>query len=505
MVKQKFICLHGHFYQPPRENPWTGKIDKQPSAEPFHDWNQRITDECYRANIQTRILDSEGHVEQVVNNYSRISFNFGSTLLSWMMSESPDVYQAIIAADQSSQSRFGGHGSAMAQSYNHMIMPLANSRDKATQIIWGVKDFVRHYGRDPEGMWLSETAVDYETLELMAQSKIKFTVLAPWQARFLKFKRWSLKWKDASQGHLDTTQAYECPLPSGKKMYLFFYDGGLASEVAFGGLLKNGDFFAQRLQEAHRSSTRNASLVHIATDGETYGHHHKFGNMALAYCLHKLEQVEDVQLTNYGEFLDKCSSFPRVRINENTSWSCSHGIERWRSNCGCRLDTSKEPQQDWRFPLRDALDWLRDEMSQIFEQTAKKFFVDPWLVRNDYIEVVWNPTQTQALNFFNKYSQKRILHDQLDLLIAAYDMQYYAMLMYTSCGWFFDEVSRIETRQILQYASRAIELAEKLSIKNLEKEFTRRLQKAVSHETGINNASDMYYNEIKRNRPVYEN
>jgi alpha-amylase/alpha-mannosidase (GH57 family) len=503
VISHKYICLHGHFYQPPRENPWTGKIDRQPSAAPFHDWNQRITDECYRANAQSRILDSQGHVERVVNNYSLMSFNFGPTLLSWMMVEAPDVYQSIIQADKFSCSRFSGHGSAMAQSYNHIIMPLANSRDKRTQVIWGVKDFQRHFGRMPEGMWLSETAVDYETLELMAEHKIKFMVLAPWQARDVK-GRWSWRWRSAGGGRVDTGCAYECRLPSGNKINIFFYDGAIASDVAFGGLLKNGDVFAKRLKDAFRAGARGGQLVHIATDGETYGHHHKFGNMALSYCFYRLEHDADVIVTNYGEFLEKNPPRSLVRINENTSWSCSHGVERWRSNCGCRLDTSIPPRQEWRYPLREALDWLRDQMTVIFEETTKDYFTDPWLLRNEYINVVWNHTRTEALNLFNRHSRKRILQDQLDLLIAAYDMQYYAMLMYTSCGWFFDDVSRIETRQILQYACRAIELARKLSVKNLESDFLRRLEKAVSHEPGMRNGKHIYYHFIKPNSGTYE-
>ena len=293
----KFVCIHGHFYQPPRENPWLDEVEVQDSAFPYHDWNERVTAESYARNADARILDDSQRIVDIVNNYSKISFNFGPTLLSWMEKKDPEIYRSIVEADRLSQKNFSGHGSAIAQVYNHMIMPLANSRDKRTQVIWGIKDFEFRFKRKPEGMWLAETAVDLETLDIMAEQGIKFTVLAPHQAK----------------GRVDPHVPYRCHLPSGRKICIFFYDGPIALGVAFEGLLNNGEQFARRLTNDFSSSDPNAQLVHVATDGETYGHHHKFGDMALAYCLHYIEEHQLAQLTVYGEFLEKFPPTPRCR------------------------------------------------------------------------------------------------------------------------------------------------------------------------------------------------
>ncbi|MCL6482072.1 MAG: DUF3536 domain-containing protein, partial [Firmicutes bacterium] len=374
---ERYICIHGHFYQPPRENPWLEAIEQQDSAYPYHDWNERITAECYAPNAASRILDSEGRIVRIVNNYARISFNFGPTLLAWMEQHAQETYRAVLEADRESRERFGGHGSALAQAYNHLIMPLANSRDKRTQIRWGIHDFVHRFGRRPEGMWLPETAVDLETLELMAEQGIRFTILEPGQARRVR-PIGGRTWRDVAGGRIDPTTAYRLRLKSGHSICLFFYDGPIARAVAFEGLLARGENFANRLVSAFNDSRSWAQLVHIATDGETYGHHHLYGDMALAYALQYLEEHRLARLTNYGQYLELHPPTQEVEIFENTSWSCAHGVERWRSDCGCNTGGHPGWNQAWRAPLREALDWLRDTLAPRYEKHAGALLRDPW-------------------------------------------------------------------------------------------------------------------------------
>ena len=362
----KFICIHGHFYQPPRENAWLEVIEVQDSAHPYHDWNERITAECYEPNSTSRILDEDQVIRDIINNYSKISFNFGPTLLSWMEVYAKETYLAILEADKESIRRFGGHGSAMAQVYNHMIMPLSNARDKETQVIWGIRDFESRFGRRPEGMWLAETAVDIETLEALAANDIQFTVLAPRQAKATR-KIGEANWVEVNERSVDTKRAYRYNLPSGKFINLFFYDGDISQGIAFNGLLNDGKRFAENLLSAIDQHTDESQLVHVATDGETYGHHHKHGDMALAFCLDYIEKDERVTLTNYSQFLSLAPPVYEAQIIENSSWSCVHGIERWRSDCGCSSGGREGWTQQWRKPLRDSLDWLRDAAAEVFE------------------------------------------------------------------------------------------------------------------------------------------
>jgi alpha-amylase/alpha-mannosidase (GH57 family) len=346
----RYLCIHCHFYQPPRENPWLESIELQDSAYPYHDWNERITAECYAPNATSRILTGDNRITRIVNNYSRISFNFGPTVLSWLADRSPDTYQAILDADRESQERFSGHGSAIAQAYNHIIMPLANRRDKQTQVIWGIRDFESRFGREPEGMWLPETAVDVETLEVLAEQGIAFTVLAPYQARQER-RIGTTKFKLVEGGNVDPTRAYICKLPSGRSINLFFYDGPISRAVAFEGLLTNGENFSNRLLSGFTDHRRWPQLMHIATDGETYGHHHANGDMALAYALHHVESNYLAKLTNYGEYLEKHPPTHEVEIFENTAWSCSHGVGRWSRDCGCNSGGKPGWNQAWRAPL----------------------------------------------------------------------------------------------------------------------------------------------------------
>lgn len=473
----KYICIHGHFYQPPRENPWLEEVELQDSAYPFHDWNEKVTDECYAPNAYSRIKNEEGKITDIVNNYARMSFNFGPTLLSWMEYNNPEIYKAILKADELSISRFSGHGSAIAQVYNHMIMPLANKRDKVTQVRWGIEDFQKRFGRTPEGMWLPETAVDLETLEVLADHGIKFTILAPHQAE--KFRHKDQKdWQDADGGKIDPKKAYYVKLHN-KRINVFFYDGITSQELAFQDLLNNGVDFANRLMKGFTDEANQ--LMHIATDGETYGHHRSFGDMTLAYCLNYIENNDFAELTNYGEFLEKFPPEHEVKIKENTSWSCIHGVKRWWTDCGCNSGEKPGWQQKWREPLRNSMDWLRDQLALLYEKEASKYFDDSWEARNNYIRVVNDRSEGNVDNFFRENSSSELSHEQKKQALKLLEMQRNNLLMYTSCGWFFDEVSGIETVQVIQYAARSIQLAQEISDSEFEKHFLHMLEKAPSN------------------------
>jgi len=492
----RYLCIHGHFYQPPRENPWLEEIELQVGAQPYHDWNERIADECYAPNTASRILDSEKRIVDIVNNYSKINFNFGPTLLSWMQTHSPDTYKAILEADQLSQKRFSGHGAALAQAYNHMIMPLANTRDEHTQVIWGIKDFEHRFNRKPEGMWLAETAVNTESLEILAEHEIQFTILAPRQAKRIR-KIGENEWKDVSHGNVNTHNTYLCRLPSGKSIHLFFYDGSIAQEIAFGKLLRSGKDFADRLMDTFSVTTDQPQLAHVATDGETYGHHHRFGDMALAFCLHHIESNNLAQITLYGEYLEKHPPAYEVEIVEDSSWSCIHGVERWKSNCGCCSGLHMAWHQEWRAPLRAALDWVRDSLIKVYEKEMSAFTDDPWQLRNDYIDVMLDRSAKSVYKFFEKNIKREVSQEEKVKILRLLEMQRYAMLMYTSCGWFFDEISGIETTQILQYAARTIQLARDAANVDLEGEFMKRLGAASSNIPDLKNGSIVYERYVK--------
>ncbi len=477
---ERYICIHGHFYQPPRENPWLEEIEVQDSAYPYHDWNERITVECYAANGVSRILDGRDRITQIVNNYSRISFNFGPTLLSWMEAKAPEAYRAILAADRESQKHFSGHGSALAQIYNHIIMPLANTRDKYTQVIWGIRDFEHRFGRKPEGMWLSETAVDLETLDILAEMGIKFTILSPYQALRTR-PRGSNDWQDVIGGRIDPARAYEQKLPSGRTINLFFYDGPVSQAVAFERLLSSGERFAHRLVGAFSDLRNWPQMVHIATDGETYGHHHRFGDMALAYALDYIETQKLARITIYPEYLEKYPPTYEVEIIENTAWSCFDGVERWRSNSGGNSGGNPGWNQEWRAPLRQSLDWLRDTLALHFERRGRELFQDPWVARNEYIRVVLDRSPENVARFLQDHAEHTLTHDEQVVALQLLELQRHAMLMYTSCGWFFDELSGIETVQVIQYAGRVIQLAEDLFGEGIEAPFLEILERAKSN------------------------
>jgi alpha-amylase/alpha-mannosidase (GH57 family) len=475
----RYICIHGHFYQPPRENPWLEAIEIQDSAYPFHDWNERITAECYQPNARARILDSEGWIVRMSNNYARISFNFGPTLLSWMEEFAPDAYQAILEADRQSMDRFSGHGSALAQGWGHIILPLSSDRDRHTQIKWGIRDFEHRFKRRPEGMWLPETAVNTPTLEVLAEHGIAFTILAPRQAARTR-EIGAEEWDEVGE-RIDPSRAYLCTLPSGRTINLFFYDGPISQAVAFERLLERGEYLAGRLLNAFDDERESPQMVHIATDGETYGHHHRHGEMALAYALEQIETAERVHLTNYGEFLEKHPPTHEVEIVEDSSWSCYHGVERWRNNCGCNTGGNEGWNQEWRKPLRDALDWLRETLLPLYEQQAGRLFKDPWKARDAYIEVLLNRSHDNIDRFLAEHAREPLDDDQKVRALKLLEMQRFALLMYTSCGWFFDELSGIETTQVIFYAGRAIQIARDALGQEVEEEFLTRLEAARSN------------------------
>ena len=482
---ERFVCIHGHFYQPPRENPWLEAIEGQPSAYPYHDWNERITAESYAPNANARILDAENRIIAIVNNYASMSFNFGPTLLSWLEEKDPEVYRAILGADAESALRFGGHGSALAQPYNHMILPLANARDRATQVAWGIADFRRRFGREPEGMWLPETAVDLDTLEDLAAAGIRFTILSPHQASHVR-RVGEEEWREAPEGGPDPTSPYRVTLPSGKTIAVFFYDGPISRAVAFDRLLSRGDHLAERLMGAFSADREGPQLVHIATDGETFGHHHRHGDMALAYALRTIETPGLARVTNYGEFLERFPPVQEARIREKTSWSCAHGVERWRSDCGCHSGAHPGWNQAWRAPLREALDLLRDALAPVWEEKAGTFLAGPWKARDAYVGVILDPSPENQKRFLREHARRELSEAERIEVWKLLEIQRHAQLMYTSCGWFFDDIGGIEARQILAYAGRALQLARETLGRDFEPLVLEPLSRAASNvpETG---------------------
>jgi len=495
-MNNRYVCVHGHFYQPPRENPSLEAIELQDSAYPYHDWNERITAECYAPNAASRILDSEQWIIQLINNYSRISFNFGPTLLSWIAEKAPKVYESILQADELSRRRFSGFGSATAQPYNHIILPLANNRDKITQVRWGIQDFEHRFHRKPEGMWLPEAAVNMETLSVLADNGIKFTILAPRQARRIR-RRGSRIWEDVTGERIDPSRAYYVQLPSRKKINLFFYDGPISQAVAFEGVLNDGQRFAERLMSGFSELRDWPQLVHIATDGESYGHHHHYGEMALSYALQHIEDNNLARLTNYAEFLQLHPADHLVEIVEDSSWSCVHGIERWRTNCGCNSGGHAGWNQEWRAPLRFALDWLREQAASLYEEKARPLLKDPWRARDSYISVVLDRSDASISQFFAHHASHLLNAGEQVMALKLLELQRHAMLMYTSCGWFFDELSGLETVQVILYAGRVVELAKEFVDWNIEQQFLDRLRLAKSNLPEHGDGAQIYEKWVK--------
>jgi alpha-amylase/alpha-mannosidase (GH57 family) len=510
---KRFVCIHGHFYQPPRENPWLETVETQDSAAPYHDWNERICAECYATNGAARIQNGKNQITRIVNNYARMNFNFGPTLLSWLRDNAPRTHRMIVDGERRSRRGYKGYSSAMAQVYNHMIMPLASGRDKATQIRWGVADYQYHFGAAPDGMWLAETAADNETLELLAEYGVKFTLLAPHQCKRVRARKTDTSataaakdgagstesaWVETPNASVDTTRPYLMRFASGKSLAIFFYDGPTSRAIAFEGLLNSGENFAGRLKSGFKD-TAEPQLVHVATDGESYGHHHKHGEMALAYALRLLEQDKTVKLTNYGDYLAQFPPQYECEIVEDTSWSCAHGIERWRSDCGC---SSGKPgwNQAWRTPLRKGLDEIRDAIAPLTEEEGAKLFEDVWAARNDYIHVILYRSEEAVTRFFLEHQKQELTAEEQVRGLQLMEMQRNALLMYTSCGWFFDDISGIETVQVIAYAARVLQLARQVfgeRAAGLEAAFLTRLAEAKSNVPGMGDGARIYKEKIK--------
>jgi alpha-amylase/alpha-mannosidase (GH57 family) len=484
------VCIHGHFYQPPRENPFTGEVELQPTAHPYPNWNARINAESYGPNLSAPILDETSAVVERVNNYEWISYDVGPTLLSWLESHDQETYEGIIAADRQSMAHLGGQGSAMAQSYNHTILPLSNDADRRTQIKWGIADFRHRYGRPPEGMWLPETAVDSRTLEILVDEGIEFTVLSPYQAAGAETE--AGHYVDGGDAAVDSRRAYYVEPSPGKRIAVFFYDGPLSQQIAFGGLLDDGRVLARRLLTSLEGSEGDAALAHVATDGETYGHHHRFGEMALAAAIDTIRAAPGARLVNYASFLSDHPPRLRAGIVEDSSWSCVHGVERWRSDCGCSTGGDPGWHQEWRGPLRDALDWLRDQALVDFEASRGRLLTAPWEARDAYVEVLLGRT---AGDFVDQYGVPGIDTAGAEEAAGLLEIQHRAMLMYTSCGWFFNDISGLETVFVLRQAGRVIDLMRAVTDRDPEPEFLRRLDDAVSNHPGVT-GRDVYLQEV---------
>ncbi len=495
----RFLLVHGHFYQPPRENPWLESVETQDSAAPYHDWNSRITAECYARNGASRIVNTRNEILRIVNNYAQMSFNFGPTLLLWLQEHAPLTYASILEADRASAARFSGHGSAMAQVYNHIILPLASRRDKKLQVRWGIADFEHRFGRRPEGMWLAETAVDTETLEVLAEHGILFTVLAPSQCAAVRPLQASsapeTSWQPRTDGSdsVDTRRPYRILLPQGRSIAVFFYDGPRSRAIAFERLLDSGEGFARRMAGGFSSpAPAEPELVHVATDGESYGHHHRFGEMALSYALEYTEANALAALTNYGEFLARFPPRWEARIAERTSWSCAHGIERWRSDCGCNGGRAGWNQR-WRAPLRAALDALRDGVAPLAAELGGRLFQSWDGACDRYIKVMLDRSHTEA---FLRAEQSHVYSRAEEVrALQLLELVRESQLMYTSCGWFFDDISGIETVQIIAYAARVLELAHTLfgeAASALEAAFLAGLAEAESNAPGEGTGADIY-------------
>ncbi|MDZ7860441.1 MAG: DUF3536 domain-containing protein [Candidatus Krumholzibacteriota bacterium] len=503
-IDKKHLIIHGHFYQPPRENPWTQRIDRQESAAPYHDWNERITRECYLPNSCSRRLDGFGRIETLVNNYTRLNFNFGPTLFRWLEKHHPSLHKEIIRADRAGAELNKGHGNAIAQVYNHIIMPLASKRDKETQIRWGVNDFKRCFGREPEGIWLAETAVNQETLDILIDWGFRFIILSPHQAKSFRPLGGKGKWKDVTGGTIPTGFVYRCRGGSAEAgnnyIDIFFYDERLSQDISFNHLLRDGDRFAESIASSYRRGGND--LVAIATDGEIYGHHEPFADMALAHLFESAAEKHNLTITNFGAYLDTHEPEFEVKLkkggnNLGTAWSCSHGLGRWKEDCGCNVNAPEGWNQKWRKPLRNSLNILRDRLAKIFDAEGGRLLEDPWKARDDYIFVMNSGSTDEVNSFLAEHSIKPLSREEKIIVLNMLESQRNALFMFTSCGWFFNDISGLESVQLIKYAARAIELAGEEYSGGLEEEFLAELQKAESNREDVGNGAEIYRSNKK--------
>jgi alpha-amylase/alpha-mannosidase (GH57 family) len=480
------VCLHGHFYQPPREDPWLGVVEPEPSAAPFRDWNARITAECYAPNARARLLDAHGRLADVANTYAAVGFDFGPTLLSWLAPHAPDVLAAVQEGDAASRTRTG-HGNGWAQAYGHAILPLSTARDTRTQVAWGVRDFAVRFGRAPDGMWLPEMAVDGAALEALAAAGVTLTMLSPHQARRVR-PLGAGAWQAVTADTLETRRLYRCRLPSGAYVDIVFRNDELSRQIAFGALLKDGARLATALLRALDGAPEPALLT-VAVDGETFGHHHAFAEMALAFALRMLAAEGGVQLTNPAAFRVAAPPAWEVEVTPDTSWSCAHGVERWRGDCGCHVGGEPGWTRAWRRPLRAAIDWLRDELAAVYADAGGQVLRDPWGARDRYVDCLLDPGRVASFLAAEASGPAPPARRALELAR-------HALLMQTSCGWFFDELTGVEPVLILRHAARAIELAGAFGAR-LEGGFVERLAAARSNLPQGGTGADVYRRAVR--------
>ncbi len=472
MDEPRYIIIHGHFYQPPRESPWTGLIAPELGAAPFANWNERILSECYNANAHAHIMD--GRVVQIINNYESLNFNFGPTLLGWMERHGKAAYRAIRVGDETSAKHRGGHGNAMAQAYSHSIMPLLNERDKEIQVSWGIEDFSYRFRRRPEGMWLPECAVDDDTLAALARAGIKYTILAPNQGRFSGAAAGS-----AEAGPFEWRRG-------DLSIAVFRFERELSGQIAFSDLLTDGARLAQRLTEAAFALAPGAALM-VATDGETFGHHKKTGAAELARAFKILGENDGLAVVNCAEYLAVHPARGSVDIIGASAWSCAHGVERWRSNCGCRLEG--KTSQEWRGPLRETMDFVKQHADQVYERCAQPLVADPTGALKAALRLFIDESPAVEQEFFVRYPVAD--ENRQGQLLRLLEMERAAQATMTSCAWFFDDFGGPEGRIVLRWAARTEELAAEFA-PDIENEMLSRLRAIHSNRREIGDAAALY-------------
>lgn len=463
------LCIHGHFYQPPREDPFTGEIPSEYGAAPYHDFNEKINAECYRPNAAR-------------GNFAHISFDLGPTLASWLGQHDPETHQAMLGADRQHCVDTGA-GNALAQAYNHTIMPLASAQEKRIQIAWGLADFRYRFGRDAEGMWLPETAVDYPTLSALADYGIQFTILAPWQAA----------------GDVDTSQPSLVRLPDGRHISVFFYNAALSGAVSFdGGMTIDAPAFSYGALPRHLNQQKLAAgepqILLVATDGELYGHHQPFRDLFLQHLLTEDAPRDGFAVVSLAEYLRRYPPTHEVGIREGTSWSCAHGVTRWRESCGCSGWNG-----DWKWHLRHALNRLAARLDLLYEMRSADDLYDPWAALEGYLAVRLGTTDWS--DFWSRHARRMPGGAASRRLKAFFEAQYARHLMFTSCAFFFEDFDRIEPRNAVAWARRAVACSADACGVSLETGLLRDLAAVKSWRSGLD-ASGVYAGIAGQRRPV---
>ncbi len=456
-MPERYFCVHGHFYQPPRVDPFTGEIPQEYGAEPYSNWTEKIYQTCYRPNA-------------LIGNFEKISFNLGSTLTHWMEQQHPDTLKEIVRQENAVFARLGV-SNGMAQPYFHTIMPLANRRDKLTLVRWGLCDYQRLFGHLPQGMWLPETAVDLETLDVLAGEGLQFTILAPWQA---------------IRSDLDVTQPYKVDLPSGKSIAVFFYNSYLSGEISFNPTAtENADRFVQDwlLPQIGAVQRDGAQFFLAASDGELYGHHQPFRDMFLSHLLDGAVEERGILRSYPAAWLRDHPLEQTAEIVENTSWSCHHGIERWRDVCG------DAPDATWKKPLREFLTQLSQAVDAVYEEKASGLVGDPWALRDDYAQVIMG--QADPNEFVQTHATRNLNSAEVTLLKNLLAAQHERLRMFSSDAWFFYDLDRIEPLNALKYAAHAAYLTQLACGRDVSQALLPIISRAQSQQSGLH--GDMAY------------